>query len=107
MNAITTKYIGATDFKGSRIKATAGNGQTVTISYPHEYNSEDAHAQAAIALCIKMNWLPTDRFEDNQWEHDALVGGGTKDGYAFVFACKPENRIDVYRLPVGDGKPAK
>ena len=98
MNAITTKYLGATDYKGSRIKATAGNGQTLTISYPHEYSDEAAAAQAAIALCVKLDWLPSEDGKGYRFTH--LIGGGTKDGYAFVFALNPENHYNVYKLPM-------
>lgn len=79
MKAISTKYIPATDYKGSRIKADDGDGNTVTISYPHEFDTEKAHAQAALALCRKMGW--TDRLHGN-----GLIAGGTKSGYVFVFA---------------------
>jgi hypothetical protein len=75
MNAITTKYICATNFRGGRIKATAGNGQSIIIDYPAEYDSEKAHAQAAIALCKKMDWTHSGK----------LVSGGTKDGWVFCF----------------------
>ena len=56
MVAIVTKYIGPTDYRGSRIKATAGNGQTITIGYDHELSIEKAHRKAAQALCDKMKW---------------------------------------------------
>ena len=94
MKAIETKYIPATDYKGSRIKATDGDYST-TISYPHEYNTEDAHAQAALAHCRKMKWFASER----EWGHTHLIGGGTKKGYVFVFARNCENRRDIYRLP--------
>ncbi len=78
MNAITTRYIGATNYRGSRIKAIAGNGQTITIGYPHEFSGEECFAQAALALCRKLGW-------DDQKYHVGLIGGHTKDGYVFVF----------------------
>lgn len=73
MKAIITKYKGATDTKGSRIIASDGDGNRVTIPYPHELSGEAVHHAAAVALCEKMKW-------DKE-----LLGGGTKDGYAFVF----------------------
>lgn len=97
MNAITTKYLPASNVKGSRIKATAGNGQSIIISYPHEYGEERAAAEAAIQLCIKMNWLPE---EGSKYGFDSLVGGGTKDGYAFCFVRKPDQEYNVYSLPM-------
>ncbi len=72
MKAITTKYFGATNFRGARIKAVAEDGNMVIISYPHELDGQDAHQKAAVALCEKMGW-PTE-----------LLGGGT-EMYVFVF----------------------
>jgi hypothetical protein len=76
MKAIETKYLPCTDYRGSRIKAYDEDNNSVTIGYPHEYNTEEAHHQAALALCQKMDW-PT-----------KLIGGGTKTGYAWVFVPK-------------------
>ena len=77
MIAIETKYLGATDTKGSRIKAFTCNGHSVTIPYPHEFSGAECHAQAAIALCKKQEW---------DKEHGySLISGGSKDGYVFVF----------------------
>lgn len=71
MKAITTKYVGATNTKSSRIVATDGDNK-VSIGYPHELDGEDAHRAAADALMAKMGWSAK------------LVGGATKGGYAFV-----------------------
>lgn len=71
--AITTKYLGPTDFKGSRIKADAGDKRTITIPYPYELNQFEAHEKAALALLDKMGW------------QGELLGGALTSGYAFVF----------------------
>jgi len=55
MKAIQTKYLGVTNFKGSRIKAWADGWGSATIGYPHEYNTEQAHYQAVLALIAKVN----------------------------------------------------
>ena len=73
MKAIQTKYMGPTNFKGSRIKASDCDGNTLTIPYPHELSGEDVHRKAAEALRDKMGWT------------GELIGGALKDGYAFVF----------------------
>jgi len=73
MKAIITKYMGPTDFKGSRIKAHDDEGHSVTIGYPYELSGEAVYKEAAVALCKKMGW-PCE-----------LLGGGTKNGYVFVF----------------------
>ncbi len=72
MIAIETKYLGATNTRGSRIKAS-GNGNTITIPYPHELSGAACHAKAAVALCKKMDWS------------GKLISGATDKGYVFVF----------------------
>lgn len=74
MKAIITKYIGPSNCRGSRIKATDTEHNQITISYDDSLNSDQAHMKAAIALCGKMKWPAN------------LIGGGVKDGYVFVFA---------------------
>lgn len=76
MKAIKTKFLPATNNRGSRIKATAEGGERdhqVTIGYPHEFNAEQAHQQAAKALCAKMGW------------HGSMATGGLRDCYVHVF----------------------
>lgn len=73
MQAIRTKYIGPTDTKGARIKATAQAG-SVTIPYPHEMSGMHCHAAAAAALIDKLDFP--------RGEYD---GGQLPDGsYCFV-----------------------
>jgi hypothetical protein len=74
MKAITTRYIGPSNTRGSRITATAEGGNRVVISYDPALNSDGAHMKAAITLCEKMGW-GTD-----------IIGGGTDNGYVFVFS---------------------
>jgi hypothetical protein len=73
MKAIQTKYIGPTNFRGSRIKASDGDGNYLTISYPYELNSTEAHRKAAEMLRDKMKWT------------GKLIGGGFKNNYYFCF----------------------
>lgn len=73
MKAILTKYVGPSNVKGSRIIASDSDGNRVIMSYPYELSGEDAHRKAAQTLCDKMGWT------------GELVGGGLKNGYAWVF----------------------
>lgn len=82
MKAIITKYIGATDTRGSRIKATDEDGNSITIPYPHELSGEAVHAKAAVQLCRKMQW------------GGELIGGGVKNGYVFVFSTGDKHKIE-------------
>lgn len=53
MQAIITKYMGPTNTKGARIKATCESG-SLTISYDHDLDSDGNHRAAAEALCAKI-----------------------------------------------------
>lgn len=78
MIAIHTKYISATNTRGSRIKAYTVSGFSVTIPYPHEYSYEVCHFQAVKALVEKhkLDWDLTDmRFGDS----------ADGKGYSFCF----------------------
>ena len=77
--AIVTKYIGASNTRGSRVKATAWAG-SVTIPYDTQLSSAEAHAKAAEAhakaakaLASKCGW------------HGHFIGAGMPDGKGFVF----------------------
>ena len=56
MQAITTKYAGPTNTRGSRIIAKAAAGR-VSVGYDHALNLEDNHAAAAQALAEKLGWV--------------------------------------------------
>jgi len=60
MKAITVRYLCPTSFKGSRVKATDGDGNAVVLPYNDEVSREDAYDQAARALCAKMGWTGHD-----------------------------------------------
>lgn len=92
MIAIHTKYIGASNTRGSKIKAyTAGGmgfkGFTATISYPHELSGVACHFEAVKAL-IEKNKL--------DWKTDGMRYGDSADGrgYSFCFdASKVEGAV--------------
>jgi hypothetical protein len=77
MQAITTKYLVATNTRGSRIKATCAAG-SITIGYPHELSGMAVHAKAAKALVEKLGW--------GHAHYGDLMGGQLASGeYVFVF----------------------
>lgn len=83
MIAIHTKYIPATNSKGSRVKAyTVGCGQSkgfsATIPYPYEYSYAVCHFQAVKAL-VKKHKL--------DWDLTDMRYGDSADGkgYSFCF----------------------
>jgi hypothetical protein len=74
--AIETKFIGPTNFRGARVKATAEAG-SVTVYWDYELGVEGNHAAAAEALRAKLGW--------NSEFYGKLVAGALPGrGYAFV-----------------------
>ena len=73
MQTIATKYLGATDHRGARIKAThTGAYTSVTLGYDDALSAEGNHIAAAAALAGKL-----------EWEGD-YTGGHTATGMVFV-----------------------
>ena len=56
MKAISTRYLGPTNFKGSRIVASDGDGNRIVVSLDSALGSEENHEAAAAKLCEKMGW---------------------------------------------------
>jgi len=69
--AIQTKYLGPTDMRGGRIKASADAG-SITVAWDHKLGIEANHTAAAQALAAKLGWK-------GQWS-----GGGLASGCAYV-----------------------
>ena len=82
MKAITVKYLGPTNFRGSRLRAFDSDGNSVTIPFPHNLHHDYAYREAAKELCRKMKW------------HGKLCEGGTKEGSVFVFV----NDTDTFEI---------
>lgn len=78
MKAIQVKYLGPTNVRGSRLKASDGDGNSVTISYDDSLSRDEAYRSAAVALCAKMHWAGA----------DTLIGGGFGDTEVFVFGSR-------------------
>ena len=73
MQTIITKYLGPTNHRGSRYKAThTGNYTSVTLSADYSMTAEANHIEAALALVEKLGW------------GGDYVGGHTQNGMAFV-----------------------
>ena len=54
--AITTKYHGPTNTRGSRISATSASGIRVYMPYSYDLSVDECHEKAAEALCTKLGW---------------------------------------------------
>jgi hypothetical protein len=70
--AIEVKYLPATNYKPSRLKASA-NGNSLTMSQPSTMQYESFPAYIAKEFCKKMGW------------NGNLIQGTSKNGYVFVF----------------------
>ncbi len=71
--AIVTKFLGPTNHRGSRVKATADAG-SVTVEWSHTIDAEANHKTAALALASRYGWPPN------------MIGGGLPGGgYVFVY----------------------
>ena len=93
--AIETKFLGPTNFRGSRIKAQAmdswsnGKRESVTVGYNYALNSEDNHLEAAKKLLPKIS---RPAFSDYH-----LEAGATERGYVFVIVRNSEVNIGYFR----------
>ena len=76
MIAIQTKYLSATNCKGSRIKAFTSNGHSCTIPYDYGLSNEKVHFKAVQAM-VKKHGLALNISTMNY--------GGVKGGYVFTF----------------------
>lgn len=68
MQAITVKFLPATNNRPARLKATANAG-SVTLSY-HNIDADDKYLAAATALCEQYGW-------DRRYD---LINGTLTDG---------------------------
>ncbi len=83
--AIQTKYLGPTNTKGSRIKATCFRG-SLTVSYQYDLDERDNHKYACDKLCAKFDDEDNEKYEikTKHWGKPKAQGG-LKNGHVFVF----------------------
>lgn len=85
MQAIVTKYFGAGNVKGSRIKATA-QARSLTQHYDDSLSAAVNHKRAAQALATKLEW-------DGAW-----VAGGLPSGELVWVLSEPFHVDDVFNV---------
>ena len=78
---VITQYLGPTDAKGSRVKAsfTDHPGTSITAPYDHSLTGFQMHRMAAILLLRKYELYADDYNE---------TSGGSLNGYIFIFTEK-------------------
>ena len=86
MQAITTRYIGATDRRGSRVVAKC-EAKRIYVEWDDGLNSEENHLVAAKKLAAQLDW-------QGKW---VSVGLPDKDGncYICVDACFPDQQFVI------------
>lgn len=84
MQAITTKVLGPTDTKGTRIKANTASAVSLTLSWEYA-DDEIGNARRAVLELVR-------RKLNDGW-HGRYLAAATADGYVFVRDDNPA--IDV------------
>lgn len=69
---IEVRFIGPTNFRGSRWKAVTASGHSLTQSQDYALSPEENATEAARLLAVKLGW-------SGVW-----FGGTTRNGYVFV-----------------------
>ena len=92
MQTIQTKYLGATQTKGERIKATTSGGISKTIALDYGLSTAGAHRKAVQALLA---------VDDLKYWTGTLVGHNLNDGMIWVFEDESALRVDVEKYAKG------
>lgn len=72
---VRTRYLGPTNSRGARVKATTASGLAVTVSWDHALNSTENHEAAFRAMLAKSG---------NAVAGVVYANGGFDDGFAFM-----------------------
>jgi len=87
--SIQTHYIGPRNVRGSRVKAKASGGLSLTLEWDDALDMTENHRTAAMALARKLNW-------PGRWYVGGAVGGGCvfvqDDGGPEGFTIFPQPR---------------
>lgn len=78
MKAIRTRFFGASNVKGSRVRASDGDGNSVTLGYDHSLNSDQMREKAARALCEKMGWKGAEGLPETFLDHCPFTDQGKR-----------------------------
>jgi hypothetical protein len=87
MQAIHSKYLPATNTRGSRIKATCERG-SITIPYPHELSGDEVHREAVRQLLerfVSEDWKErATPPSQNPWKREFVTGSLLDGTFAHV-----------------------
>lgn len=99
MQAIVTKFLPATNIRGSRIKASCERG-SITISYPDELSGDACHRAAVDALIAKFVKEDEKRYGTNvnPWQRPYVTGEIPGNLTVHVFGDAPRMVIEFSDL---------
>ena len=86
MQAITTKFLPATNHKPSRVKASCEAGSVTVSWWKEEKGISDQHSAAVKALCAKLKWGGT-WYQGSAYNHPS--------GFIYVCADDRVERVEM------------
>lgn len=81
--SINTRYIGPTNYRGSRVKARSSSGLSLTIGWDDALGTDENHRAAARALAVKLGWA-------GRW-----IAGAAADGRGNVYVQDDGDGFEV------------
>ena len=88
---IETRYLGPTNTRPGRIKASAWAG-SVTVDYDHGLNADENHRAAAMALAAKCGAHAEQFGGKSIWTEGTWTQGGNAKGTGYVFTVTAPER---------------
>ncbi len=91
MQAISTKYLSPTNYKGARVKAECERG-SITLSWPDELSGDAVHIWAKGELIKKFVAEDAKRYgsKENPWVRPTVCGQIKSGEYVHVFTGSKE-----------------
>jgi len=77
---ITTKYLGPTNYRTSRVKATSTGGAAVTVAWDHSLGPAENHDAAAAAVLCEL------RGPGHSLHDSGTLRGLTRDDTGYIYA---------------------
>lgn len=93
--AIITKFLGPSNTRGARVKATMPSGKSVTISWDHAKDSDGNHAAAA-AAALQKHQLDGFYNDHGPWVRCIREIYGYKSGYVVIVDKVSKDRAPKY-----------
>lgn len=91
MQAIISKYVSPTNYRGARVKASCERG-SITLSWPDELSGEACHVWAKEQLIARFVKEDSERYgsEANPWTRPTVCGQIPSGEYVHVFTGSKE-----------------